>query len=135
MAAANRTEMTAAGYTEVSPATDDSPAANKVGLWVGKGTATADYYYSGGWCDIYYGYYGCYYPPVYAGSYTYGGVVLTMVDLQVAPGVGQQYPPLWIAALYGVAQGYPGTDLSRAISNLPRAFDQSAYLQTSAVAP
>jgi hypothetical protein len=114
-------QMAALGYTKV-----DTLAAADVGLQLGVGTATQDYYYSGGWCDIYYGWYGCYYPPVYAGSYTYGGAVLGMVDTRVPAAAGQQFPGVWFAAMYGVSTG--GANPTRLAEAVNRAFDQSPYL-------
>jgi hypothetical protein len=119
-------EMAAAGYTPAAQIEAD------VGLKVSLATNSADYYYTGGWCDIYYGYYGCYYPPVYAGSYRYGTVLLAMVDLRTPPAAGQPFPGLWYSVMYGVAWDWPNTNWPRVIDGVMRSFDQSPYLQTTA---
>jgi hypothetical protein len=120
-------QMAAAGYG-AAPVADASVAPGKVGLKLGIATASVNYYYSGGWCDLYYGWYGCYYPPVYAGSYSYGGAVLGMTDLSVPPAVGTQYPGLWFAGLYGVVPTYPSSSYSKLAGGITRAFEQSPYL-------
>jgi len=114
--------MTAAGYTAAPLASAD------VGLKLAMATNSVDYYYSGGWCDIYYGWYGCYYPPVYAGSYRYGTVILGMVDLTVTPDVGEPFPGLWFSVMYGIAYDYPAYNPARVAEGVTRSFDQSPYL-------
>ena len=114
-------DMEAAGYTQSTTVNGAT-----VGLQLGVAKATQDYYYSGGWCDIYYGWYGCYYPPVYAGSYSYGVGILAMVDLTAQPAAGQPFPNLWGAFIYGVSTG--ATNSSRLASGVDRAFSQSPYL-------
>lgn len=113
--------MTAAGFTETT-----NQLTATVGVSLGIASATQDYYYSGGWCDIYYGWYGCYYPPVYAGSYTYGAGILSIVDLTAPPQTGQQFPNVWGAFIYGVSTGT--TNVTRLSSGITRAFSQSPYL-------
>ncbi len=120
-------QMVAAGYTAASAATAD------LGLSMSYITNSVDYYYSGGYCDIYYGWYGCYYPPVYAGSYRYGTAFLTMTDLTTgAPAPGVPFPGVWFSTLYGVVADYgPGSssyNTSRLVEGINRAFDQSPYL-------
>jgi len=118
-------QMVAAGYT----ATDALTA--QVGLTLTYVTNSVDYYYSGGWCDIYYGYYGCYYPPVYAGSYRYGTAILSMVDLTAPPDPGAAFPGLWVNFMYGVVTEYAGSaayNTSRLVEAVNRGFEQSPYL-------
>lgn len=121
------TQMAAAGFTAAADA-----ASADVGLSMAYITNSVDYYYSGGYCDIYYGWYGCYYPPVYAGSYRYGTAFLSMTDLTVAQAPGTPFPGLWFSALYGVVADYgPGSsnyNTSRLVEGINRAFDQSPYL-------
>lgn len=122
--AAIDSQMTAAGYTEQT-----DPLLADVGLKLAYVTNTVDYYYSGGWCDIYYGWYGCYYPPVYAGSYRYGTAILTMVDVQ--NGNGAPFPGLWSDFMYGVVTDYgigASYDTTRLVEAIDRAFSQSPYL-------
>jgi hypothetical protein len=120
--------MNAAGFTEAADA-----ASADLGLKLGYGTGSVDYYYTGGWCDIYYGWYGCYYPPVYAGSYRFGLAVLGMTDLTGAPPApGVAFPGIWSSAMYGVLADYSvGSatyNKSLLIQGITRSFDQSPYL-------
>jgi hypothetical protein len=119
--------MVAAGYTAAADL-----ASADVGLKLGYATGTVDYYYSGGWCDIYYGWYGCYYPPVYAGSYRFGVAFLSMTDLANPPATGAPYPGLWFSAMYGVladyAVGGAAYNTALLVQGINRAFDQSPYL-------
>lgn len=117
-----RQQMTDAGFTEAADA-----ASAAVGLTMVFATSTVDVYYSGGWCDIYYGWYGCYYPPVYAGSYRFGVTVLNMVDQGALP----DPTALWSALTYGLVPDYaaPGLyDNARLIEATTRAFAQSPYI-------
>jgi len=118
-------QMQAAGYTPTDAASAD------VGLSLTYITNSVDYYYSGGYCDIWYGYYGCYYPPVYAGSYRYGTAILTMVDLSAPPSGSTPFPGLWSSFMYGVVTEYAGSaayNTSRLVEGVNRAFEQSPYL-------
>lgn len=117
-------QMVAAGYTAAGPTTAD------IGMKLTYVTNSVDYYYSGGWCDIYYGWYGCYYPPVYAGSYRYGTAILNMIDLTVPPDTNTPFPGIWFTVLYGVVSDYPtpGYSTDRAVEAINRAFEQSPYL-------
>jgi len=88
------------------------------------------YYYSGGWCSIYWGWYGCYPTWGYAGSYSTGTVLLVMTDLRSSgTGADPTRPILWVSGLYSVLQG-TGTDTANFTSALNQAFDQSPYLDT-----
>jgi hypothetical protein len=118
--------MEAAGFNAAASA----PEAD-VGLQLSFYTASIDYYYSGGYCDIYYGWYGCYYPPVYAGSYSVGTAVLAMVDLTVPPATGQEFPSLWGSFMYGVLDGLAAYNQAKLVEAVNRAFDQSPYLQAA----
>jgi len=126
--AAIRAQMTALGYTEAA-----TVAEAQVGLQMGLATGDVAVFYSGGWCDYYYYWYGCYYPPVYAGSYQVGFALLGMVDLTSPPagGIATPFPPLWSASMYGVTNGFP-TDVNRMVEAVNRAFTQSPYLQAAA---
>jgi hypothetical protein len=116
-------QMQAAGFT---PGASDSA---EVGLKLAYVTNSVDYYYTGGWCDIYYGWYGCYYPPVYAGSYRYGTALLQMYE-QIPPIAGQPFPALWFSSMYGVVDDFsPTADTTRLVNAINRAFEQSPYLQ------
>jgi len=118
-------QMAAAGYTATDAATAD------VGLSMTYITNSVDYYYSGGYCDIWYGYYGCYYPPVYAGSYRYGTAILNMVDLALPPSGSAPFPGLWVSFMYGVVTEYAGSaayNTSRLVEGINRGFEQSPYL-------
>jgi hypothetical protein len=118
--------MEAAGYTAAPDA-----ASAAVGLSMTYITNSVDYYYTGGYCDIWYGYYGCYYPPVYAGSYRYGTAILNMVDVTAPPAAGAPFPGLWASFMYGVVTEYAGStayNTSRLVEAIGRGFEQSAYL-------
>jgi hypothetical protein len=123
--------MNAAGYVEV---TDQATA--DLGLKLGYATGSVDYYYSGGYCDIYYGWYGCYYPPVYAGSYRFGAAILGMVDLTVPqPPAGSPptaFPGVWFSSMYSVLADYQAGSTTynknQLILGIERSFDQSPYL-------
>jgi hypothetical protein len=119
-------QMKAAGYGDAPV-----PTGADVGLSMVYITNSVDYYYSGGYCDIWYGYYGCYYPPVYAGSYRYGTAILTMVDLANPPSGSTPFPGLWSSFMYGVVTEYTGStayNTSRLVEGINRAFEQSPYL-------
>ena len=90
-------------------------------------------YYSGGYCSMYWGYYGCWPTWGYAGSYTTGTTIMVMVDLRTNPPPGGTRPVLWVTALYGVLlTSTPETGAPALNQGLIRAFDQSPYLRTSA---
>jgi hypothetical protein len=123
-------QMKAAGYGDAPVSIGAS-----VGLTMSYVTNSVDYYYTGGWCDIYYGYYGCYYPPVYAGSYRYGTAILTMTDLTVTqpapPADPVPFPGLWANFMYGVVTEYAGStayNTDRLVEAINRGFEQSPYL-------
>jgi hypothetical protein len=118
-------QMRAAGYTAADVATA------QVGLSLTYITNSVDYYYSGGYCDIWYGYYGCYYPPVYAGSYRYGTAILNMVDKRSPANPGAPFPGRWVNFMYGVVTEYAGSasyNTSRLVEAIDRGFAQSPYL-------
>jgi hypothetical protein len=122
-------QMKAAGYGDAPV-----PTGASVGLSLAYITNSVDYYYSGGYCDIWYGYYGCYYPPVYAGSYRYGTAILTMVDVTAPPSGSAPFPGLWVNFMYGVVTEYTGStayNTSRLVEAINRGFEQSPYLQTA----
>jgi hypothetical protein len=119
-------QMTALGYTAAS-----QPAA-ETGLRLAW-EKTTQVIYSGGYCSIYWGYYGCWPTWGYAGSYTTGTTLMTMVDLRTTPPSGGTRPTLWVTALYGVLQSSTVETNAPALNQgLVRAFNQSPYLRTSA---
>jgi hypothetical protein len=117
--------MTAAHYTKATTQTGAELA-----LKLAISTNTVNYYYSGGWCDIYYGWYGCYYPPVYAGSYKYGTSILAMVDLR-APPSDPTFPGMWSGVMYGVVSSLNATNQQKLVQAIGRAFDQSPYITSA----
>ncbi len=120
------TQMTALGYTAASQATADTG----MRLAWEKSTYVI---YSGGYCSIYWGYYGCWPTWGYTGSYTTGTTLMVMVDLRTAPPSGGTRPILWVSALYGVLQSStPEANAPALNQGLVRAFNQSPYLRTSA---
>lgn len=123
------TRMQAFGYTKVAtvPPPNVSPAAT-VGLRATTLSSTYTYYYS--YCDYYWGWYGCYPSWGYAGSYSTGTVVLTMLDLRTDPPVGGQRPVLWVSGLYSVLTGVQAESSVKFNNALNTAFDQSPYLDT-----
>jgi len=124
------TRMTAYGYTAGTPPPIGGVPGASVGLRASYFQNTFSYYYSGGWCTIYWGWYGCYPTWGYAGSYSTGTVVLVMTDLRTnPPGPNDQRPILWVSGLYSVLQGQV-TDTANFSSALTKAFDQSPYLDT-----
>ncbi|HWE23825.1 MAG TPA: DUF4136 domain-containing protein [Myxococcales bacterium] len=116
------------GYTTkvtTNPPGNTPPAAD-VGLRLAYLKSTYAYYYSGGYCSIYWAYYACWPGWAYAGSYTTGTVLMAMIDTKNTPSKGM----LWTAGLYAVLYGSSIEDTNRLNAALTRAFDQSTYLST-----
>ena len=130
-----KNELQARGYTyidfdPVNPTTADLEI--KMSAHLG----SASYYYSGGYCG-WYPYYYCYPGWTYAGSYSFGTLVLDMGD--VKDGIpGGKLPLVWTAAGYGILAGYysgckggqngAGVNWGRIQDAVSRAFDQSPYI-------
>lgn len=118
------------GYVRqtTNPPAGQTPNAD-VGMRLAYLQTTSTYYYSGGYCSIYWAYYYCYPGWAYAGSYTTGTVLVQMVDLRT----GAAATPgraLWVSALYAIL-GTGGLNNAGALNTaLNRAFDQSPYLDT-----
>jgi hypothetical protein len=126
-----QTNMTKYGYTQVTtnPGPGQNPNAD-VGLRLAYLKSTTVYYYSGGYCSIYWAYYACWPGWAYAGAYTSGTVIGLMLDTKAS--VGGHI--LWAIGLYGVLSGTTLDNTTRLNDALNRAYAQSPYLKTS-VAP
>ena len=125
--------MTSFGYTLTSsapiPPNGSPPAGAQVGMRLAYLKTTNTYYYSGGYCSIYWAYYYCYPGWAYAGSYTTGTVLVQMVDLRTGTGASPGRA-LWVSSLYAIL-GTAGLSNSAALNTaLTRAFAQSPYLDT-----
>jgi hypothetical protein len=117
------------GYTRVvDPAAADVHVLTAVSVrdYVG-------YAYYGGWWNYWYGYYPPYwgwYPYYPAGgvaySYSIGTVFILMEDPNQPAVNGTPVPPIWIAALNGLADS--STNANRIENGLDQAFAQSQYL-------
>jgi hypothetical protein len=124
------TRMGTFGYTQqtTNPPVGQTPNAD-VGLRLAYLQTTNTYYYSGGYCSIYWAYYYCYPGWAYAGSYTTGTVLIQMVDLRTGTGASPGRA-LWVSSLYAIL-GTAGLSNSGALNTaLTRAFAQSPYLDT-----
>lgn len=117
-----RTNMTAAGYTEVA-----NPAAANLVVMTFATSSTYQGYYWDNWCGYYGWYYpyGCGYPGYwYTYEYTVGTVIIGMRDNRLL--ANNKAPMIWFAGLSGlVGQGTTVTRLNTAID---QAFDQSPYI-------
>ena len=120
-----RSQMTAAGFQDVTPDT----ATVDPDLWLGVGAVQTevwfywyDWGYWGGWC--------CYYPPyVGVGSFEKGSVVWQLVDVRNA---GQQEPQaVWLAAINGAVQDSNTATEAGIRKGIGQAFTQSPYIQAS----
>ena len=123
-AAAIQTNMSGYGWTQQTtpPVGNNNPNAD-VSLRLAYFSNTISYWYSGGYCSIYWAYYSCYPGWAYAGSYSTGTVVITMVDTRTSVNT----KIAWIAGMYGVLTNYnDATKLNVAINT---AFGQSPYLK------
>jgi hypothetical protein len=118
------TNMTALGYTKVDVSLNPdlllAPAS-----WE---TTTIYYYYDYwyGWWGGYYPYWG--FPPVYAGSYTTGTLLMTLID---PTDLGANGNPIveWTGALNGILTGKYNP--ARVNPLIDQAFSQSPYLKTN----
>ncbi len=126
-------QMDARGYTRVAwtgTNTTDSDLQIKMTAFLG----SVDYYYAGycGW----YPYYYCYPGWSYAGSYSFGTLVVDMGDKLNQSGT--EIPLAWTAASYGVLASYysgcsggsagNNPNWSRIEASIDRAFEQSPYI-------
>ncbi len=122
--------MVARGYTKY---TGGAPGYADLEIKLSAYLGDVSYYY-GGYCDWYY-YYYCYPGWTYAGSYSYGTLVVTMGDRKAAQGTNRM-PLVWQDVNYGVLASYYsgcstplGTvNWSRVNEAVDRAFDQSTYI-------
>ena len=131
--AAIRSNMNAAGYTEVS-----GPAASTADIAVLATTTSKttvgigyDWWLYWGWYPYWPGYgpgWGVGYPPVSVTYvYTTGTLLMTMLDLKNADIASKQIPVLWLGAVNGVLTG--NAQVARVIEGIDQAFAQSPYLQ------
>ena len=131
--AAIRSNMNAAGYTEVS-----GPAASTADIAVLATTTSSttvgigyDWWLYWGWYPYWPGYgpgWGVGYPPVSVTYvYTTGTLLLTMLDVKNADFTNKQIPVLWLGAVNGVLTG--NAQVARVIEGIDQAFAQSPYLQ------
>jgi hypothetical protein len=119
--------MLALGYTKV-PLSKVDPKPDLLLLPASWETTTIYYYYDYwyGWWGGYYPYWG--YPPVYAGSYTTGTLLMTLLDPK---DLGANGNPIveWTGALNGILTSKYNP--SRVNPLIDQAFKQSSYLKTN----
>jgi hypothetical protein len=125
--------MTSRGYTLVPWVGNATPADLPIKMEAHLGSA--DVYYPGycGW----YPYYYCYPGWTYAGSYSFGTLVLAMGDNTVRAPQGSKLPLVWTSASYGILSSYyssggpaNGTNVNfpKIQESINRAFDDSPYI-------
>ncbi len=84
-----------------------------------------DWWYGGYWG----GWYGWYYPPYYSvSSITTGSLIMVIADPHVDSPINRS-PASWLGVGNGVLTG--GADISRVLTSIDQAFDQSPYLKTN----
>jgi hypothetical protein len=122
--------MATLGYDKV-----DDPALADVNILVSVSVRDyTGYAYTGGYWG---GWYGGYYPPGwgwypyypssgYTYSYSIGTIFIMMTDPPRVTPDGDPIPPIWIAALNGLAD--TGTTVTRIQNGIDQAFAQSLYL-------
>jgi hypothetical protein len=119
--------MAALGYTKV-PLSKVDPKPDLLLLPSSWETTTIYYYYDYwyGWWGGYYPYWG--YPPVYAGSYTTGTLLMTLIDPE---DIGANGNPIveWTGALNGILTDKYNP--ARVNPLIDQAFNQSPYLKTN----
>jgi hypothetical protein len=121
--------MATLGYTRVlDPATADVNVLTSVNVRDYTG-----YAYYGGWWGYWYGYYppGWGWYPYYPGggvtySYSVGTIFIMMTDPPRTTADGKPIPPIWIAAVNGLAD--KSTNSKRITKGIDQAFAQSQYL-------
>ena len=131
-----RNELEARGYTWVDWDPSSANTGADLQIKISAHLGSADYYYAG-YCGWYPYYYYCYPGWSYAGSYSFGTLVLDMGDAKDAT-VGGRIPLVWTAAGYGVLASYysgctnnqngAGINWGRIQEAVYRAFDQSPYI-------
>ena|SRR5438552_11449240 len=125
-------QMTSLGYTQQTTPPPAGPAGipnADVGLRLTSFKTNYTYYTGGGYC-YYWWYYYCYPGWAYAGTYTTGTVLVSMIDLRNAGTTPQPGRALWVSVLYAVL-GTSGLENAPQLNTaLGRAFDQSPYLDT-----
>jgi hypothetical protein len=90
------------------------------------------YAYTGGWWNYWYGYYPPYwgwypyYPTGVTYEYSIGTVFILMMDPHKTTADDKPVPPIWIAALNGLAD--KSTNSKRISNGINQAFAQSKYL-------
>jgi hypothetical protein len=134
--------MTARGFTEKPWAANDTVVTNTADLQFTMQAllGSADVYYPGycGW----YPYYYCYPGWTYAGSYSFGTLVITMGDRKaigsLPPGdPNAKLPLLWTNANYGILQSYcsgancTNINWGRVAEAVNRAFAQSPSIKAT----
>jgi len=129
-------QMQARGYTAVDWGNSVTGPATDIQIKMTSYLGSVDYYYSGYYCG-WYPYYYCYPSWTYAGSYSFGTLVLDMGDLKNATS-GGKLPLIWHSASYGVlASYYTGCantstiNWGRVQQSIVQAFDQSPYIQSA----
>ncbi len=119
-----RNNMQALGWAEVAVSANPD-----VLLGVASMETTQVFYYYDYWYWWYGGYYPYYpyYPPVYAGSYTAGTLIMSMMDPKELSGNG--YPvKQWTGILNGILDSKYNP--ARVNPLIDQAFEQSPYLKT-----
>jgi len=116
-----RTNMTAAGYTEVA-----NPALADLTVVALATTSTYYGYYWDSWCGYYgwwYPSYGCGYPNYwYAYDYTVGTLLIGMADRRLM--TNNKAPMIWFAGLSGLLD--QGASVTRLNTAIDQAFEQSS---------
>ncbi|HET6412960.1 MAG TPA: DUF4136 domain-containing protein [Anaeromyxobacter sp.] len=127
-------EMTNRGYTQVAWVGNNTAADLQIKM---SATLGSQSYYYPGYCS-WYPYYYCYPGWVYAGTYSFGTIVIDMGDtLNAGPPNGGKIPLVWTAAAYGVLSSYYSgcssptstIDWTKIQGIISQAFDQSPYIQ------
>jgi len=133
-------EMNSRGYVEVH---DNSSA--DIGIitsYIKRTNTYVGYDYPYWWYDFYYYWPFDYWDPYYNGwypyypypvtySYTTGTLVVEMIALKEAKKESQQLPFIWTACMAGVESSNQ-VNISKAISGIYQAFEQSPYINHKA---
>lgn len=133
-------EMSSRGYVEV----DDNSRAD-IGIitsYIKRTNTYVGYDYPYWWYDFYYYWPFDYWDPYYNGwypyypypvtySYTTGTLVVEMIALKDAKKESQQLPFIWTACMAGVESSNQ-VNISKAISGIYQAFEQSPYINHNA---
>jgi hypothetical protein len=127
-------QMTARGYTAVAWGSGIQGPDVDLQIKMSATLGSQSVYYPG-WCG-WYPYYYCYPGWTYAGSYSFGTLVLDMGDLKNGT-PGAKLPLVWTSASYGVLSSYyngcngGGNNVNwpRVQGTVVRAFQQSPYIK------